>query len=818
MRPRLSGVLFVFTFLAAASFSSYGQSNTAIIRGTVTDKTNAVVSGAKLRLTNALTKYSQETTTDGQGVYRLVDVPFNTYKLTIESGAFELETREVSTRSNLAQQIDVQLGVAPVRQEVNVSAASELIEPEKTAPSTILDRNWILRFPTSQPSRSSQEIVASAPGWTQDANSRLHARGIEAQIQYSIDGIPVTDAIADSFAASPDPRNFRSMEVTTSNIPAEYGNKLAGLIAVTTRSGLEIPKAGSVTLSGGSFSTFETSFDVGGHTRKFGYLVSGAGSTTDRFLDPPASENFHNNGDAFKTFAKLDYTPNDSNLFRLNLFVNHQQFDVPNLPRQEVAGQDQRRSASDNMQSLSWEHVFSPSLVSYLAGYQRYNAAKLRSNVEATPVFAEQSRHHSNYGVLGSLTWQKSRHTIKTGFEYVRFPVTESFTFSITDLQDLLEKEPGSPEEVQALVFPNAFFFNKQRTGHEGSLYVQDHINATHNLTFDLGVRFDAYHFLVDKDYVSPRLAMAYHIQKTKTVLRAAYNRFLETPSLENLLLSSSPETQIFSPADEEGDLLRRVTARRRALADQAAAASKGAPVQPSREWQVDTGFQQQLGRYVRLDADLYHRRMKSPSEATSFFETGIIFPATLDSSRSMGVEARLDVARVGGFSAFVSYTNLRIYGFAPLIGGLFLGEAVELRSKVGQRVNNEEDQRNTVVFQAMYDRLPGGVWMAFGGCHDSGFSIELEADTTPADFARDFSAKILDWVNFERGFIKPHTVLDFSIGKDIKLNEHVSLSAQFNVRNLANTFYLISFESVSSGTTVGRPRNYSGKLSLDFK
>jgi len=821
VRAKLSCLFSVLTFLAAASFSGYGQSNTAIIRGTVTDKTGAVVSGAKLRLTNSLTNYSQESTTDGQGAYRLVDVPFNTYKLTVESGAFEPETREVGIRSNLAQQVDVQLGVAPVRQEVNVSAASELIESEKTAPSTVLDRNWILRFPTSQPSRSSQEIVATAPGWTQDANSRLHARGIEAQIQYSIDGIPVTDAIADSFAASPDPRNFRSMEVTTSNIPAEYGNKLAGLIAVTTRSGLEIPKAGSVTLSGGSFSTFEASFDVGGHTRKFGYLVSGAGSTTARFLDPPAIENFHNDGSTFKTFAKLDYDPNDTNLFRLNLFVNHQQFDVPNLPRQELAGQDQRRSASDNMQSLSWEHVFSPNLVSYLAGYQRYNAAKLNSNAEAIPVFAEQSRHHSNYGVLGSLTWHKNRHTIKTGFEYTRFPVTESFTFSITDLADLLEKEPNLPAAAQALVFPNAFFFNKQSTGHEGSFYVQDHINATHNLTFDLGVRFDAYHFLIDKDYLSPRLAMAYRIQKTKTVLRAAYNRFLETPSLENLLLSSSPETQIFSPVAEEGESVRSSMARRRTLAAQESVAddaSKGAPVQPSREWQVDTGFQQQLGHYVRLDADLFYRRMKNPSDATGFFETGIIFPATLASSRSMGVETRLDVARVGGFSGFASYTNLRIYGFAPLVGGLFLGEAVELRSKAGQRVNNEEDQRNTVVFQAMYDRLPAGVWMAFGGRHDSGFSIELEPGTTPEDFARDFSGKILNRVNFERGFIKPHTVLDLSFGKDIKLSEHVSLSGQFNIRNIADRFYLISFESVSSGTTVGRPRNYSGKLSFDFK
>jgi hypothetical protein len=137
-------------------------------------------------------------------------VPFNVYKLTVQSGAFEAETRELSVRSNLAQQVDVQLGVAPVRQEVNVSASSELIEPDKTAPSTVLDRNWIMRFPTAQPSRSAMEIVATVPGWTQDANGRLHARGVESQIQYSIDGIPLTDTIADSFAAAPDPRNFRS--------------------------------------------------------------------------------------------------------------------------------------------------------------------------------------------------------------------------------------------------------------------------------------------------------------------------------------------------------------------------------------------------------------------------------------------------------------------------------------------------------------------------------------------------------------------------------------------------------------------------------
>jgi TonB dependent receptor/Carboxypeptidase regulatory-like domain len=781
------------------------QSNTGSIRGVVTDKTGAVVANARLQLGNAITRYTQTAISDNQGAYRLPDVPLNDYTLTIEAPGFETTTRDIRVRSNLAQQVDVQLGVVGVRQEVDVQAARDLLEAEKAAPTTVLDRNWILRFPTSQPSRSAAAIIGTAPGWTEDANGRLHARGLEAQIQYSIDGIPVTDTIADIFASAPDPRNFRSVEISTAYLPAEYGNKLAGVIAVTSRSGRGLPTQGSVTLSGGSFSTFETSFDVGGHAGKFGYFASAAGSATGRFLDPPTVEDFHNRGSGIKSFVKLDYEPDEKNLFRLSLFANQQRFDVPNLLEQEISGQDQRRRGHDTMLSLTWEHIFSQDFVGQMAAYHRYNQASLLSNAAAVPVFAEQSRHHASYGLLGSLTFHKQRHTIKTGFEFIRFPVRESFTIAITDLEGLLEREPGLPEAAQGFTLTAPFVFNERRAGWEASVYAQDHINAARNLTIDVGLRFDSYHFLVDKNYLSPRLGAAYLINKTRTVLRAAYNRFLQTPVLENLLLSSSEQARVFSPGSV-------------ALATNTPASSgKTDPVRPSREWQVDLGFQQQLGRYVRLDADVFYRRMTNPAEFTSFLDTGIVFPATLASSRSKGVEARLDLSRVGGWSGFVSYTNLHIYGFAPLTGGLFLGEAVDLSRRAGQRVNIEEDQRNTAAFQLMYDRLPKKIWAAFGGRHDSGYSIELD-EVDANDLALRFPAKILNEVNFVRGFIKPHSVFDFAVGRDFALTERLSLAAQFNIQNLADRFYLIIFDSLSSGVAIGRPRSYSSKLTLSFK
>ena len=796
------------------------QSNTGSIRGIVTDRSGAVIPNARLQLSNAITQYQQTTISDHQGAYRLLDVPLNDYTLTVEAPGFEPITRDLSVRSVLAQQVEVQLGIQSIRQEVDVQAARGLLEAEKTAPTTVLDRDWILRFPTAQPSRSAAAIIATAPGWTEDANGRLHARGLEAQIQYSIDGIPVTDTIADIFASAPDPRNFRSVEISTAYLPAEYGNKLAGVIAVTSRSGREMASQSSLTLSGGSFSTFETSFDVGGHAGKFGYFISAAGSATERFLDPPATENLHNRGTGIKSFVKLDYEPTDKNLLRVSLFANRQGFDVPNLPEQDRSGQDQRRRGHDTMASFAWEHIFSQDFVGQLAAYYRYNQASLFSNAAAVPVFAEASRHHATYGLLGSLTFHKQRHTVKSGFELTRFPVRESFTLAITDLAGLLEREPALPEAARRFTLADPFFFNERRSGWEASLYAQDHINATRNLTIDVGLRFDSYHFLVDKNYLSPRLGAAYLISKTRTVLRAAYNRFLQTPVLENLLLSSSEQARVFSPGNQTQNVINFTNSARRGFAALAVNDPTNGPVEPvrpSREWQVDLGLQQQLGRYLRLDADLFYRRMTNPAEFTSFLDTGIVFPATLARSRSKGIEARLDLARVGGWSAFASYTNLHIYSFAPLTGGLLLGEAVDLSERAGQRISNEEDQRNTVVFQLMYDHLPKKVWAAFGGRHDSGYAIQLD-EVDGSDLAARFPAKILNEVNLERGFIKPHTVFDFAVGRDFALNEHLSLTAQFNIQNLADRFCLITFDSLSSGVAIGRPRNYSGKLTLGFK
>jgi len=65
------------------------QSNVASLRGRVTDPSGAVVRSASVRLANPIARYEQVVKTDDEGEFRLVDVPPNTYTLSVESAGFE---------------------------------------------------------------------------------------------------------------------------------------------------------------------------------------------------------------------------------------------------------------------------------------------------------------------------------------------------------------------------------------------------------------------------------------------------------------------------------------------------------------------------------------------------------------------------------------------------------------------------------------------------------------------------------------------------------------------------------------------------------
>ena len=85
-------------------------------------------------------------------------------------------------------------------------------------------------------------MLLSAPGFIPSQNGRIHVRGSHGQIQYVVDGVPMTDEYSEAFANPLDPRYVKSAEVMTGGIPAEFGGKLAAVVDITSKSGLDEPR------------------------------------------------------------------------------------------------------------------------------------------------------------------------------------------------------------------------------------------------------------------------------------------------------------------------------------------------------------------------------------------------------------------------------------------------------------------------------------------------------------------------------------------------------------------------------------------------
>ena len=798
-RPAIiCGVLLLFTSVI------FAQTRTGIIQGVVKDPTGALVPNARITVTQPVTGYQQTTQSDAQGSFKLVNLPFNVYKVRAEAPGFQSAEESIDLETTIPMNLDLSLSLEQTSAAVTITTdAGAMLETDRTSSDTDISQRILERPVGAAPSRAIESIVASTPGFVTDDNGRMHPRGSESQVQYVVDGIPVTDNMSAIFSTSLDARTLRTVEVLTGGIPAEFGDKLAGVINVNTRSGLEGPTQGGVSFSGGSFSTGEAAFDFSTHTKKLGFIANLSTSTSQRYLDPPTIDNFHNFGRTGKAFFRLDYQFDANNSLRGVFNFGGSNFQVPNRFNQEVAGQDQRQRLRDNAQNISYQHIFSPNSVAQFSFFHRQGDVALLSNTLSMPVVANQDRTLQNYGGLGSLSLTRGTHNLKFGGQFTITPVDEHFSFyPTTHFPDLIDDEGNVlPNPVNSFSATNPFVFNQSKTGRTLSAYVQDRFTVFKTFTLDLGVRYDNYKLLMSEQALSPRLGIAYYIPRTKTTLRASYNRLFQPPPAENLLLASSPEAAMLSPIA----VLQGITTVQ--------------PILPDKAHAFEVGAQQLLSKYLRLNLTVYQKRIENFSDKDQFFETGVIFPIAISSGRVTGEELRLESTEIRGFHGYVSYANARAFGVTPITGGLFLGENPQELFEQGFKFANDHDQRNEAQFQLGYNHHPSGLYANLSGRYDSGVPADVEPGTTLSDFiGQGFDPRLYDKIDFQRGRIKPRFLLDFSVGADLMQKERVSLNLQFNIQNLTNELFLYNFESVFSGTHIGYPRLFSGRISLRFK
>ncbi len=753
-RSLLPIVLFTVLLVPARA-----QIQNGTITGIVSDPTGALIANALVRLDHPAGQHHQ-LVTGNAGEFAFNNVPFDHYTLRVMAAGFEVVSQPVVVHSNVPVRVEITLMVAGSKASVDVSPQQNLVERDSSSSASTIGENAIRQAPRTSRNRLLQELVATAPGSATENNGLIHVRGVDDGILYVIDGIPIVDRL-DAVSASPiDTDTINSMQVITGNIPAEFGGRSAAVVIVHPKSGIDSPLVGDLTLGAGDFRTGEIAAGIGGRLKHdFGFYFNGATHRSDRFLDPVDLRNFNNYGGGVNLSLRADWhaTAKDSLIF--SIAGNGSDFNVSNDLDQELAGQRQKQKLRDNAQAFTWQHEWSVRTVSDFAYFRRAHESTLDSNELALPLFARQDRQHTRNGLLGSITHERGGHNLKAGAEFQRVAPHELFTFFVTDEDEARKREIS--ETVIAFDGDNSFVFRDRALRNQYSAYVQDGFSPARNLSLQLGVRYDHSRLLVSAQQVSPRLGAVYFISKSKTAIRASFNRLYQPPQVDNVLLAASEQARQLSPfATPSG--------------------GGNAVIKPERTSAWEVGFAQDVAGLFKLDAAYWWRNFRNVGDPNVFFNTTVIFPNSVAAGYSRGVDVRLDVPERRGFSGYLSYTNQRLLQTGPINGGLFLtSEFIEIGP--GTKFIPDQDQRNTGSFAITYQHPRTRVLLSISGRHESGVPLEVEEDRLEELKA----APGAELVNFDRGRLKPRTSFNIAAGFRLFSKDRIAGSIQLNVENM---------------------------------
>jgi len=401
-------------------------------------------------------------------------------------------------------------------------------------------------------------------------------------------------------------------------------------------------------------------------------------------------------------------------------------------------------------------------------------------------LFTHADRTMRRVGLLASLTHQHGGHLVKLGTEGARLSLSERFMFAVTD-PDEAEEAHLSPEAM-AFTPERPFRFRDRATPTLLSFYLQDSIRATTRLSLDLGLRADWSRMLTYASQWSPRVGILYGLAG-QTTLRASLARFFQPPQPENLLLASSEEARRLSPFVEE-------------------TGTGGADLHPERQTAIEVGVNQILGRGGRLDVAYWRRRVRDVADPNVFFGTTIIFPNTVARGRASGIDVRLEVPRRRGWATYVSYTNSRVVQFGPITGGLFL-ERELIGIGPGTKFTPDHDQRHVGAAGVTYDHERSGLWASVTARYESGTPVQVDPEELD-ELARRAGAELVD---FERGRVKPRTVVDLTVAKRLFRLRRAELSLRLAILNVNANRWAYNFGNPFSGTHFGPGRTVQVSL-----
>jgi hypothetical protein len=239
-------VAFVMPGRLAAQFT------TASLSGNVVDQSGAAIPDSKVTVLNVDTGFTQTVNTGAAGDYLFARLTVGKYKLTVEKEGMQTYVQsgiELAVSQTATQKVVMTVGA--VSQQVTVTGDASLVTTQSAAISQVVNERQIVDLPLD--GRQVQQLVflsagitdttshycgSNCEGGTYPGEQYAKASGTFSEsINYQMDGVAYNDTYVNTNLPFPNPDALQEFSVQGTNMSAEYGNAVGGVVNVVTKSG-----------------------------------------------------------------------------------------------------------------------------------------------------------------------------------------------------------------------------------------------------------------------------------------------------------------------------------------------------------------------------------------------------------------------------------------------------------------------------------------------------------------------------------------------------------------------------------------------------
>ncbi|MGA2189341.1 MAG: TonB-dependent receptor [Steroidobacteraceae bacterium] len=665
---------------------------------------------------------------------------------------------------------------APAKlQEIQVTAerlneARTSIETQTGASTYTIDSQAIAAMPGGQNAQLNQ-VLLQAPDVVQDSFGQIHVRADHNDLQYRLNGIILPEGIS-VFSQTLSPWLISSLKLITGALPAEYGLRTAGIIDLSTNSGLLQP-GGQLSIYGGSHGTLEPSAEYGGSDGKYTYYITGDYKQDNLGIESPngSSDPLHDHTTQGHVFSYLEDIIDSGDRLSLILGLSNDEFQIPNQvglqPSLGLNDQGQTAYLSNNLQErqhelaeyaiLSWQH--SEGALNWQTSLSaRYTSlhfvpdwvGDLLFNGIAQDAFKDDT----------AIGWQtdaaykvNDAHTVRAGV-YFQHDLAKSDTTS--------QVLPIDAAGVQTSTYPLTVVENGSQVQQIESLYLQDEWNPWAPFTVNYGVRFDRYSAYSSGSQVSPRVNAVWEFD-TGTTLHGGYSRYFTPPPFE--LVGSGTFTQFAGTT----------------AVPPGAVTQDSAPI-AERSNYYDLGVQQKLlDKTLTLGVDSFYEQSQNLIDEGQFGAPIILTPFNYR------------YGLIGGVELSANYT---ISNFAAYLNSAW--QAAHGKGVESAQFNFTQQQLDYIASNYIHLDHEGRV-SASGGVSYLWSGTRLSVDDL-------FGTGLRQDLTLPSGYVIPngdHTPsynqINFGMSHEFPLDGSGPLTVRFDVINVADKVY-----QIRSGTGVG--------------